>query len=1212
LLFHYRFLPYTVHFELALEEASDVCDENLSCVFEPVQKRPIEIPDDDFSNSSTVLKNSITDDKSNISIIQSLSHNNLSSSNLSIVESIDSEDSERQGELNKNNHHDNNDQHHHVHDYSDDFGSDLNSTSSNGSLLDSKLTPSVTKQQLQSNAYTIKVQSPSSQDHLHQHLIGTQGYTSIHSNINLQQSKIRSNSSSTTSSQNMSVQDFFFNNPNKTKMTLSSTSLEDVSTTPTLDEKLNSMYEKPQILPRTHSYNPASTTKFIKPKPLIRSITPQPLVNELSPKKSLLEPKLSSMRINRPQHSNLRNLKTSSMISLDKKIDNMNLNETNNNNNNNNSNNNNNNNNNNNININNKNNKPSQIHDTFNFDSVSSNFTDLLQNEEDEVLNRAEECSKVSPFGGFSRPHTFLDDKSTIFSTAPWKITEFDKSNGSLVKSVELARKNNVENFKWIGTVSMPSNIVPDNVKNDISKELLNNYNSNAIFLDDEVFQGHYYSFCKQILWPIFHYQIPDNPKSNAFENHSWNYYEKVNQIFAKKIAKDYKENDIVWIHDYHLMLLPQMLRKLIPNIRIGFFLHISFPSSEVFRCLAQRKNILEGMLGADCITFQNEEYMAHFLQSSNRLLLADFNEIGVYYKNRLTVVSYNPIGLDFNQLNNQLKQDIVKNWKDLINDRWSNKKLIVSRDKIDKIRGLKEKLLAYERFLDDHPSFVYETILILICVQSNKVDEDYRNELFSIIERINSKTNNISIDQPVVLLNQDVEFEQYLALLTKADVFIVSTLREGMNLTCHEFICATQELHSPLILSEFVGSASVLTDGPLISNPYNIKEVADHIYRCLTMPKNEKYDRWKKTFHYILENDSNIWVHKCLEDINNACKNSDFANSLNNLTPLIKDNYSKLFNINSKNSNAKKLFILNLDELTENLEIHGHKIRSLQQQLINKTLFNLSSDHNNHVYIFSLFQRSELLKVYGRIPDIGLIAENGGLIKPPRSNEWYKIVEETQKEWIPSAVDIIKSFCERLPGSYIEVEECNIMFNTGSTINIDKDYKNGLIGDLITHINELFGKDFNVHATLSKGVLFIKEMDLISKALAFVTEQCVDSENIVKLPLSGSAYASPVMQACNSSVENSPLNITPIQLSTSNGLNFLTDEINKPFEYFFTCGSITTVDEELYDFFNQIPGKKNLDPNNVITVQVGQSGSTRTCAKYSLNGINNLMTLLD
>lgn len=1167
--FSSRFLPYTVHFELKPEDAADMGgNEFLGDIFEPIRK---EVPKQDINPSLRRSSNLSTndDDESNLSIIQALSHN-VSSSNLSI-------DSNQDTYLDSSN-------------FNGNIDDDTDSISSTSSIVVPRPKPvgALTEQVPPASP------SPLLGHHLPQHPHG------LHTSSNV--SHLSNNSN-----QNVSVQDFFFNNPHKTKMTLSSTSLDDVNSLGNIHSSPYAEKLVPTSLGPTPSQPQAGrspygqlqgTPTLVKPKAMLRNVTPQPLVNEVLPKKPFLEPKLSSMRINRTHHSSLRNLKTASILSLDKKIgvgassaelEGQPSNDG---------------------------SDPLQqknIMDTYNYDSVSGNYTDLLQKEEDEVMKITKDCNRIVPFGGFSRRHKFAEDMDDLFNTSPWKVVEFDKGNGSLINSIESSRDSNLGDFTWIGTISIPSNIVPENIKADITDELEDNYNSNVIFLDDEVFQGHYKSFCKQILWPIFHYQIPDNPKSNAFENHSWKYYEQLNQMYANKIAEKYKKGDIIWVHDYHLMLLPLMLRKLIPDARIAFFLHISFPSSEVFRCLAQRKKILEGMLGADCITFQNEEYMAHFLQSSNRLLLADFNSTGVYYNDRLTTVSYNAIGLNFKHLDTQLKSSVVKNWKNLIEERWPNKKLIVSRDKIDQIRGLKEKLLAYERFLDDHPEYISETILILICVQSGSTDEDYKNELLAITERINSKTKNISIDQPVILLNQDIEFEQYLALLSEANVFIVSTLREGMNLTCHEFICASEKLHSPLILSEFVGSASVLTKGPLLSNPYNIRQVSGQIYQCLNMLDDEKIERWNSSFQQILNNDSETWVRKCLLDIENAYANSKSLQSYNTLEPLTKKAYESALSSIS-DTDGKRLYVLNLDDLTANLEIHGQTIHSYQQQLIHKTLTNLSADPNNYVYIFSIFQRSELLRLYRRVPDIGLIAENGGIIKPPKSGDWFTVVDESEKAWIPTVVDIIKAFCERLPGSYYEAEECTVMFHTETTIDIDIDYKNGLIGDLITHINELFEKDFNVHASLKSGILIVKEMNLITRALEFIMEQNKGNENLQKLPSTASAFTSPVFQARGSSIAHSPGPISPIELTKTSSSGLTSNSSSeKCYDFIFACGATTQIDEEIFSYFNSIKEySDSVEVGEIVTVCVGQTGKSRTCAKYSLKGINNLINLLN
>src|SRR5699024_7548268 len=156
-----------------------------------------------------------------------------------------------------------------------------------------------------------------------------------------------------------------------------------------------------------------------------------------------------------------------------------------------------------------------------------------------------------------------------------------------------------------------------------------------------------YTHFCKTILWPVFHYQIPDNPKNKAYQDHSWVYYVKINQAFAEQIAKEWKRGDSIWVQDYHLLLVPAMLRRLIPDAQIGFFLHIAFPSSEVFRCLAPRKELLEGVLGANLIGFQTDEYCRHFLQTCSRLLSVEATNEGLQLEDRFVNVAKFPIGID-------------------------------------------------------------------------------------------------------------------------------------------------------------------------------------------------------------------------------------------------------------------------------------------------------------------------------------------------------------------------------------------------------------------------------------------------------------------------------------------------------------------------------------------------------------------------------------
>lgn len=297
--------------------------------------------------------------------------------------------------------------------------------------------------------------------------------------------------------------------------------------------------------------------------------------------------------------------------------------------------------------------------------------------------------------------------RSMSFSKADWTVEPAEQGNGGLRNAVRSATEAGFLGEKiWVGTLGMPTDALKEHVKAGIAEKMEDEHESLTVFVKDGDFDGHYTHFCKTILWPVFHYQIPDNPKSKAYEDHSWIYYVKVNQAFAERIAKNWRKGDSIWVHDYHLLLLPAMLRKLLPDAKIGFFLHIAFPSSEVFRCLAPRKELLEGILGADLVGFQTDEYCRHFLQTCSRILCVEATNDGVQLEDRFVDVGTFPIGIDPTSWDERRKADDVQKWIKTIRERYGNKRLIVGRDKLDNIRGVRQKLLSYELFLNTYPEW--------------------------------------------------------------------------------------------------------------------------------------------------------------------------------------------------------------------------------------------------------------------------------------------------------------------------------------------------------------------------------------------------------------------------------------------------------------------------------------------------------------------------
>ena len=457
---------------------------------------------------------------------------------------------------------------------------------------------------------------------------------------------------------------------------------------------------------------------------------------------------------------------------------------------------------------------------------------------------------------------------------ADWSVESAEQGNGGLRNAVEAAvRSENLTDKIWVGTLGMPTDALDDTQrKQDIEDRLATEHDSLTVFCKDSDFDGHYGHYCKQILWPVFHYQIPDNPKSKAYEDHSWVYYVKVNQAFADKIVKNYKRGDVIWVHDYHLLLVPAMIRKKLPDAKIGFFLHVAFPSSEVFRCLAVRKELLEGMLGANLVGFQIQEYARHFLQTCSRLLCVEATTTGLQLEDRFVDVCDVTIGIDPVAIEENRAEPDVQTWIETLRERYQGMKLIVARDKLDHVRGVRQKLLAYELFLNKYPQWRDKVVMIQVATSSTDQGE-LDATVSDIVTRVNSSWANLAY-QPLVYLKQDISYAQYLALITVADALMIASQREGMNLTSHEFLyCQDGKLdnrnkHGSLILSEFTGSACLFGGQEISVNPWDFRQCAEGIKTALEMEEEEKDRRYAKLHSVIMHHTAEKWLIAYLEKL--------------------------------------------------------------------------------------------------------------------------------------------------------------------------------------------------------------------------------------------------------------------------------------------------------------------------------------------------------
>jgi len=396
------------------------------------------------------------------------------------------------------------------------------------------------------------------------------------------------------------------------------------------------------------------------------------------------------------------------------------------------------------------------------------------------------------------------------------------------------------------------------------------------VYIETEMAKSHFGGFCKGVIWPLFHYY---EDVQEHFSSENWKSYQMVNQLFAEAVISAYRDEDDIFIQDYHLMLLPALLRKKLPQAKIGFFLHIPWPSSELYRSLPVRNEILLGLLAADIIGFQTYPYGRHFFSACTRLLGFYSDDRGVRTPNgHVARVEVDPVGINPRECADTLAKGDVQERIEQLRKLFEGKKIIVSRDRVEYTKGIPCKLRAFEAFLEAHPEWREKVVLFQECRPNTEVDRASNLELTTEIERlvgsINGKFGSINYT-PVHYLCQQLKWEETCALFSVADGALITPLRDGMNLTSHEFISCQKDKMSPLILSEFAGSAQSLS-GAVLVNPWDQKQMVKSIYKILTMPDDQKRIRHKHNYDYVVSHDSHYWITSFLKSLSKAVEHSD------------------------------------------------------------------------------------------------------------------------------------------------------------------------------------------------------------------------------------------------------------------------------------------------------------------------------------------------
>ncbi|HZE85544.1 MAG TPA: bifunctional alpha,alpha-trehalose-phosphate synthase (UDP-forming)/trehalose-phosphatase, partial [Puia sp.] len=444
------------------------------------------------------------------------------------------------------------------------------------------------------------------------------------------------------------------------------------------------------------------------------------------------------------------------------------------------------------------------------------------------------------------------------------------QSSGGLVSAIKSYFENNtaskpdITEKLWMGVADFPQGDWDQALAAHADKQ---EFTVLPLFMDKELYDNYYNGFSNSVLWPLFHYFS----SLARYETQYFEAYTQVNQLFADRLLPLLKPDDIVWIHDYQLMLLPGMLREKMPAISIGFFLHIPFPSYEIFRLIPAewKKVLLNGVMGADLIGFHTYDYVQHFLQSVKMLLGVENYFHNLQYKDRLVRIDLFPIGIDYNKFHEAANDPAILELRSRIRSNFEEKKIIFSVDRMDYSKGLIQRLNGFEYFLDRYPEWREKVVFILNIVPSRSEIPAYTERKKLIEEKIgtiNGRFSSISW-QPVIYRYNHLPFDEMVALYQAADVALITPLRDGMNLVAKEYVASCAAGRGVLILSELAGAASELSEAILV-NPTDVADVASSITRALAMPLYEQRNRMTLMQRRLQDYDVVKWVNDFLDQL--------------------------------------------------------------------------------------------------------------------------------------------------------------------------------------------------------------------------------------------------------------------------------------------------------------------------------------------------------
>eukprot|EP00761_Pharyngomonas_kirbyi_P012914 gb/GECH01012941.1/.p1 GENE.gb/GECH01012941.1/~~gb/GECH01012941.1/.p1 ORF type:complete len:779 (+),score=154.92 gb/GECH01012941.1/:1-2337(+) len=570
------------------------------------------------------------------------------------------------------------------------------------------------------------------------------------------------------------------------------------------------------------------------------------------------------------------------------------------------------------------------------------------------------------------------------------------------------------------------------NQRDKLDEVLWKEHRAVRVGLDLDTFNHYYGGFCKGILWPLFHYM-----RNRNFDESLWDAYKQANAAFAPAIQSLFRsvDTDYIWIHDYHLLKLPSLLRsQLGESTHIGFFLHSPFPSSEAYRCLPVREELLRDLATADFIGFQTYNFARHFINTCGRLLTVDAEPHGVVVNNRHVDIGIMPTGIDLDRVHQVASSPEVVTQADILRQQYGDKHILVARTKMDGIQGIPQLLRGFEEFLSNHEEWNRHVVLVMLAepaVEEVEQNAQLLSQVNEMVGAINGKYGKVDF-MPIIFSTRQIQVEELYALYRIADSILVTPIRDGMNLNPHEFVVCQQansDIDSSLnfneaearpgaiILSELAGAAQSLSGCTLI-NPYDIGSISDGINYVLEMSNEARCMNHKFNYQYVSSHTIQGWAKTFITDLSksNALPRPSPTSYLN--TSKIKEAYKR---------SSKRVLLLDYDGTLVPLAATPEQAAPTANVL--KILEDLTQNPKNAVYVVSGRDKNTFEDWLAHLK-VGLSCEHGLFLRKHGAKEWDNVLPELDLSWQDVVEEILNDYTERTPGSFVEKKMVNLTWH--------------------------------------------------------------------------------------------------------------------------------------------------------------------------------------